>query len=111
MSILSDFTAAAFAISGPVIGQESLTISGGDPVQGVANEANYSRDFETGGMEQMASLTFVVALSDFVAVYPASVKTYQGNKATARGESWRVGSISRGASFVTVSLTSTNKSA
>lgn len=62
-------------------------------------------------MEQTGALEAVISLADFVAAYPASVKSYQGAKASARGMTWRVGSIRSGVSFVTLSLISANKSA
>lgn len=111
MSTLSEFTAACHAIAGPVIGMESITIGDGQAVSGTLAESDFHRNYEEGGFEQSATLDFVASLSDFNAKYPANPKTYEGNKATARNESWRIGSISVGASFVKISLISSNKSA
>jgi len=111
MSILSDFTAACHSVAAVVIGTESITIGGGPAIAGTLAESDFHRNYEEGGFEQSASLEFVIGLSAFVANYPASPKTYEGNKATARGDTWRIGSISSGASFVKISLISSNKSA
>jgi len=110
-SLLSDFTAACHAVAAPVIGQESITISDGQPISGTLAESDFHRNYEEGGFEQSASLDFVIDVAAFAAKYPNAAKSYEGNKATARGESWRIGSISAGASFVKISLVSSNKSA
>jgi hypothetical protein len=110
MSILSDFTKAAFGISGDIIGRESLIISGGAAVTGIMNEATFSREYESGGFEQSASMDFVTGIEDFMAAYPLEAKNYEGKAATARGEDWRVITIRPGASFVTISLGATNQS-
>lgn len=111
MSLVSDFISAVAPLSQTVIGTETLSINGGTAIAGTFNEARYSRDYETGGFEPETSLDFVVLASVFTAAYPLAVTTYQGKAATARGESWRVGTISKGGSFVTISLGATNKSA
>jgi len=108
---LSSFTAAAHSIASRVIGAEPLTIGGGAAVQGVMNEATFNRDYEQGGFEQSATLDVVISVAAFTTVYPAAVSTYQGEKATARGINWRVSKISKGASFVQISLIAPNKSA
>ena len=111
MSLLSDFTAACHAIAAPVIGLESIAIGAGQPVSGTLAESDFHRNYEEGGFEQSASLEFVTDLAAFVAKYPSAAKSYEGNKVTARGDNWRIGSISVGASFVKISLISSNKSA
>jgi hypothetical protein len=111
MSLLSDFTAACHAIAAPVIGLESIAIGAGQPVSGTLAESDFHRNYEEGGFEQSASLEFVTDLASFVAKYPNAAKSYEGNKVTARGDNWRIGSISVGASFVKISLISSNKSA
>jgi hypothetical protein len=111
MSILGDFIAAVAPTAQTVIGTETLSIGGGSAIAGTFNEARYSRDYESGGFEPEASLDFVVLESVFTAAYPLAVATYHGKAATGRGESWRIGTITKGASFVTVSLVATNKSA
>lgn len=111
MSILSDFTASCHAVAAPVIGLESITIAGGESISGTLAESDFHRNYEEGGFDQSASLDFVIGLAEFVAKYPNAVKSYEGNKVTARGDTWRIGSISSGASFVKISLISSNKSA
>jgi len=111
MSLLSDFTIAAHLVSAPVIGMETITIGGSAAISGILNEANFHRDYEEGGFDQSATLDFVASMAAFTAACPNAAKSYEGNKATARGESWRVGAISTGASFVKISLISSNKSA
>lgn len=111
MSLLSDFVAAAAPVATAIIGGESLSIAGGTAISGIPGEARFSRDYEDGGFEPEAMLDFVVQSSVFAAAYPAAAKTYIGKAATLRGASWRVSSVDVGASFVTVSLISTNKSA
>ncbi len=110
MSLLTDFVATMSPIARDVIGGESLSIAGGAVISGTPNEARYSRDYEDGGFEPEATLDFVVMSSVFTAAYPLVGKSYLGKAATLRGQSWRVSGVSTGASFVTVSLTSTNKS-
>lgn len=111
MSILSNFIAAVAPVAQTIIGIETLSIDGGTAIVGTCNEARYSRDYETGGFEPDTTLDFVVLLSFFTAAYPAAFTAYQGKAAVARGQTFRVATISAGASFVTVSLCATNKSA
>lgn len=111
MSILSDFTRAAHSLAQSIIGGETLTIRGGSAVTGTASEVTSSRDYEEGGFEGLSMLDFVIDATDFSTAYPAAISSYQGKTATARGETWRVATIKKGAFFVTVSLVSTNKSA
>ena len=110
MSILSDFIAAVAPIAQTVIGTETLAINGGTAVDGIYNEARNSRDYEEGGFERDGMMDFVVLTSTFTAAYPAAATTYLGQKAVGRSETWRISSISKGASFVTIGLVSTNKS-
>ena len=114
-SLLQKFTQAAHKISASVIGKESITISGGASISGILNEAGFSRDYEQGGFEQSASLSFVIDHTAFHASYPNAVKSYEGNSVSARGESWRIASISSGGAtdgqFVTITLSANNKSA
>ncbi len=111
MSILSDFIRAVAPLAQAVIGTETLAINGGAAITGTYNEARNSRDYEEGGFERDGMMDFVVETAIFTAAYPASEKTYLGQKAVGRAETWRVSSISKGAFFVTISLVSTNKSA
>jgi len=111
MSLLSDFIATVAPLAQTVIGTETLSIGGGAAIAGTFNEARYTRDYEDGGFEPDAQLDFVVLTSVFTAAYTAGITSYQGKAATGRNETWRVGTITKGASFVTISLCSTNKSA
>ena len=111
MSILSDFIDTVAPLARTVIGAETLSIGGGTAISGTFNEARHSRDYEDGGFERDAMMDFVVEAGTFNAAYTAAVTSYLGKAATARGDSWRVSSISKGAFFVTVGLVSTNKSA
>jgi hypothetical protein len=111
MSILSDFIAAVAPIAQAVIGTETLAINGGTAIAGTYNEARNSRDYEEGGFERDGMMDFLVLASTFAAAYPASTTSYLGNKAVGRSETWRISSISKGASFVSIGLVSTNKSA
>ncbi len=111
MSLLSEFSAACHAVSASIIGTENVTIAGGPSIAGILSESDFHRNYEEGGFDQSATLEFVVDVATFTASYPNAAKSYEGNKATARGDTWRIGSISVGASFVKLSLVSSNKSA
>jgi hypothetical protein len=111
MSILSDFISAVAPIARTVIGSETLSIAGGTAIAGTFNEARHSREYEEGGFERDAMMDFVVETATFEATYTAAASAYLGKTATARGATWRVGSVNRGAFFVTVGLVATNKSA
>lgn len=110
MSLLSEFVSVAHGIAKDVIGTESITIGGGTSILGILNEANFNRDYEQGGFEQSASLEFVIDQAAFTSGYPLPAKNYEGKLVIARGENWRIHSIISGASFVKVSLSSSNKS-
>ena len=110
MSILSDFIAAVAPIAQTVIGTETLAINGGTAISGTYNEARNSRDYEEGGFERDGMMDFVVLTSTFAAAYTAAATTYLGKKAVGRSETWRISSISKGTSFVSIGLVSTNKS-
>jgi hypothetical protein len=111
MSILSDFISAVAPIARTVIGSETLSIAGGTAIAGTYNEARHSREYEEGGFERDAMMDFVVETGIFEAAYQSGANAYLGKTAAARGDTWRVSSISKGAFFVTVGLVSTNKSA
>jgi len=111
MSILSEFISSVAPIARAVIGAETLYSEGGTAISGTFNEARHSRDYEEGGFDRDAMMDFVVETATFASAYAGSVTDYLGKAATARDDSWRVSSISKGAFFVTVGLVSTNKSA
>jgi hypothetical protein len=110
MSLLSDFTKAAHNVARAIIGGDILIIRGGDPVTGTAAEHTASKDFEEGGFETSSAMEIVIDSTEFSAAYPGSIASYQGKTATCRGQTWRVGTIRKGAFFTTVTLVSTNKS-
>jgi hypothetical protein len=111
MSILSDFISAVAPIARTVIGSETLSIAGGTAIAGTFNEARHSREYEEGGFERDAMMDFVCETATFEASYQSGANAYLGKTATARGATWRVASVNRGAFFVTVGLVATNKSA
>lgn len=111
MSILSDFVSAIAPLAREIIGSETLSIAGGTAIAGTFNEDRHSREYEEGGFERDAMMDFVVETATFEAAYTSTASAYLGKTATARGATWRVSSISRGAFFVTVGLVATNKSA
>lgn len=94
-----------------VIGGESLVIAGGAELSAVLSEVDRARSYETGGWDQTVTLDAVVAESEWSAAYAAGDSTYFGKTATARGQTFRVGGIRRGAGFVTIRLTSEKKGA
>ena len=110
MSLLSDFLTSAHSVFQSVAGTETLTIGGGTAINGKTGEAQFSKDYETGGFEQTGSLEFVTSRAQFIAVYSAAARTYEGKSAVCRGESWRVASVNFGNSFVRVTLILPNKS-
>lgn len=111
MSRLTDFAASGFALARGVIGGESLSINGGDAISAVIAEVERTRSYESGGYDQVVTLDAVVSLADWLASYAAGDSTYFGKPATARSQTFRVSTIRRGASFVTVRLTSEKKGA
>jgi hypothetical protein len=111
MSILSDFVSAIAPLAREIIGSETLSIAGGTAIAGTFNEARHSREYEEGGFERDAMMDFVCETATFEAAYASTASAYLGKTATARGATWRVSSISRGAFFFTVGLVATNKSA
>ena len=110
MSLLSDFFTAAHSVFQSVAGTETLSIGGGTAINGKTGEAQFSKDYETGGFEQAGSLDFTTSRAQFIAAYPAAARTYEGKSAVCRGENWRVQSVNVGNSFVRVTLTLPNKS-
>jgi len=111
MSLLSDFFTAAHSVFQSVAGTETLTIGGGTAIAGKTAEAQFSKDYESGGFEQTGSLEFVTSKAQFIAVYSAAARSYEGKSAVCRSESWRVQSVNVGNSFVRVMLILPNKSA
>lgn len=68
------------------------------------NDVRSSREFAEIGMDTDTLLDCVVRISDWQASYTETGLFYVGKLATARGATFRVDSVSVGASFVTISL-------
>ncbi len=100
-----------FLRSRSVIGGESVSVGGGAAVSAVLNEAEQSREFEDSGFDRSQSLDAVVLLTDWTTSYTSRDKDYLGKAATARGITWRVLAIRRGAGFITIRLGSPRKGA
>ena len=110
MSSLTYFAAAQFLKARTVIGGESLTVGGGTAVSAVMAEVSNGREYDD-GFDRAQSLDAVVSILDWSTNYTAADSTYLGNKATARGLTFRVASIRKGQSFVTLSLQEIRKGA
>lgn len=111
MSLIDDFAKAGFAASREVIGGESVAIDGGAAISAVIAEAEFSRDYETGGFGKTESLAVTVSTAEFAAAYALATSSYLGKTATARGLTWRIESINRGNTTTQITLTSTTDSA
>lgn len=103
MSVVTDFVAAQFLKSRSVIGGESFSIGGGDSISAVMAEVSNGREYDD-GFDRAQSLDAVVSILDWSASYPAADSSYLGKTATASGLTFRVASIQKDASFVTISL-------
>lgn len=104
MSLLTSFLSYASLQAFDVIGNEPLSINGGAAVNAVMNDVRSSREFAEIGMDTDTLLDCVVRISDWQASYTETGLFYVGKLATARGATFRVDSVSVGASFVTISL-------
>ena len=111
MSILTDFIATVAPIAQEVIGTDTISIGGGTAIAFTPSEERHSKDYETGGFEQESTTDVMILTSVFIAAYPDEITTYEGKSATIGSRSWRVRRLENGASFVSINLTSTNKSA
>lgn len=110
MSSLTDFAAAQFLRSRAVIGGEDLAINGGTAVSAVLAEVSNGREYDD-GFERAQALDAVVSIADWSVAYTLAASSYLGKTATARGLTFRVASIRKGQSFVTLSLKETSKGA
>ena len=102
MSIVRDFALARHAQAAPMIGEESLII-GSDTISVVMAMSEHGQDFELGN-KATKSLRATCKTS----ALPAT--DILKKLATVRGESWRVESVSKGATFTTISLEQETKS-
>jgi hypothetical protein len=103
MSIVSNFVAAMHAQAAPMIGQEAVTI-GNDSILCTLAEASDGSEFGNGGFDAQKSLTAVCLTS----ALPSGVILKKA--ATARGETWRIDNVSKGATFTTLTLGQVSKS-
>ena len=110
MSLLSDFFTSAHSVFQSVAGTETLSIGGGTAIAGKFGEAQFSRDFESGGFEQDGTVEFVTSRAQFIAAYTAAARTYEGKSAIGRSETWRVASVNVSDNFVRIGLQVPNKS-
>jgi hypothetical protein len=102
MSIVSDFVKSMAAQAMPMIGQEPVTI--GDLILScVLAEISDDKDFSSGGFEIIKRLSAVCLTADL------PISTVVKKSATARGESFRVASITRGGTFSTLMLEQVTK--
>lgn len=103
MSIVSSFVRAMDKQAFPMIGEESVVI-GSTTLSCVLAEVEDQKDFATGGFEVSKSLTAVCRTADLPAT--AILKKV----ATARGLSFRVEGVRKGADFTTLTLEEITKS-
>ena len=106
MSIFSDFASSAMNQARDIIGTSLFSIGSGYAIEAVQAEQRLSRDSDLGGFDERDSLDIVCKTDEFVSHYADSVKSYLGKNCTYNYESWRIGDIEKGESFVTISLIS-----
>ena len=102
MSLVSAFVTSMHAQAAPMIGQETVTI-GAASISCTLAEIGDSKDFSGYGNERRKSLTAVCLTS----ALPAG--EILKKLATARGESFRVEGLTRGAVFSTLTLEEVTK--
>jgi hypothetical protein len=102
MSIVTDFVKAMHGQAAPMIGQENVFI-GSTTLSCTLAEISDTREFTETGYSPGRSLTAVCLLSAL-----PSTSILQ-RAATARGEDFRVVSVSKGAVFATITLESATK--
>ena len=102
MSLVSAFVTSMHTQAAPMIGQETVTV-GAASISCTLAEIGDARDFAGVGNEVRKTLTAVCLTTDL----PAT--SILKKLATARGESFRVEGLSRGAVFSTITLEETTK--
>jgi len=102
MSLVSAFATAMFAQAAPIIGQEDVVI-GTVTLSCVLNEVTDGSNFQEGGYEISKTLSAVCLTS----ALPAT--TILKKSATARSLTFRVDSVSKGATLTTITLTQVTK--
>lgn len=105
MSDLTEFSDGGFDSFADICGTVTVSIASGPDVSAIKNEDARSRDWETGGWDQEASMRLVVSLTNWIAAgYSESVETYQGQLAAVDGKEMRVIDTSIGAGFVQLGM-------
>lgn len=102
MSIVSTFARSMAEQAFPMIGEETVVI-GATSLSCVLSEVEDSKDFSTGGFEPVKTLQAVCRTADLPAA--AILK----KPATARGITFRVEGVRKGADFTTITLEQVEK--
>ena len=97
MSLVSNFVLAMHAQAAPMIGQEAVVI-GATTLSCTLAEVDDSKDFSDGGFEPRKRLSAVCLTSSLPTT--AILK----KSATARGVTFRVEGVNKGATFTTITL-------
>lgn len=97
MSIVTSFASAAYTQAATMIGAETVTLNGTD-YSAIVAEVNDSKEFGDVGFELTKSLTVVLPVSSL----PST--SLLKKAASCRGVSFRVDSVSTGATFATIRL-------
>ena len=110
MSILGKIAVEALkpaaSLLGPNDKPSSLIIgTEGQAWEGTVNEERVTRDYMDGGQQVEIEQEFVGSSEEFLERYPDNAKTYEGLAATVDGKSRKVGEITVGEAFTTISLT------
>lgn len=88
-----------------IIGEESLTIGGGNSVGGTMNEIEFSKEFSESGFSPEVIFAVVIRIAAWItAGYSRDGKLYNSKIATARNLTFRVDKVIVGQSFVRVGL-------
>jgi hypothetical protein len=103
MSIVSDHAAAAGTQAFDMFGAEAVVV-GGTTIMCVLAEAESSKDYSEAGFKPTISLSAVCFTSSLPTV------SIDKKQATARGETYRVEGISKGATFARFTLEAPQKS-
>lgn len=109
MSLLTDFTSAAFSQASEIIGTETVSISGGTALNCVLNQIQDQRDLVDGGFDMSPTMDAVCDMANFIASYPLIASSYLGKIAVARERNWRVTGIESRNPIVVIHLTDTAK--
>jgi hypothetical protein len=105
MSLVSAFAAAAATQAFAIMGTQTLSIGGGDPVDIVGAETMDGSELMEYAQDPNTQKTCVCKRSAFDAAYPLDSQSYLKKSATTESRVFRVGSINRGRDFVIIALT------